>query len=242
MPELTDYINALPHADHWYTPRIEQVRGITLHYNGPAVKDRSRAGELRQLAGDAKYHRRAGVISRFGADGLQYHAVGLADGTILQTRPFDRQAWHCHNELGNTTHLAYHMPLGGQQDCTDVQWQAFQWFVESRGFTPANVEPHCNWFATACPGPFLLARLVNWQRGITQARGRFRVTHWAANVREGPGTGFPVALHGTAVLPPGHVFDADAIVSGTVHDGDPRWVHRADDLGFVHMSLLEVAE
>lgn len=59
-----------------------------------------------------------------------------------------------------------------------------------------------------------------------------------ANVRQGPGRGFPVALGGMAVMWPGQILDYDAITDGEAIAGDSRWLHRRDGVGFVHASLI----
>ena len=73
------------------------------------------------------------------------------------------------------------------------------------------------------------------------ARRLFKVVVAAARTRQGPSTRFPVAVvaTGTTRLVQDDVFAGDAIVTGETINGDPRWVHRADNIGFVSMALLE---
>ncbi len=67
----------------------------------------------------------------------------------------------------------------------------------------------------------------------------FRVITDQANVREGPGLRFPVALGGRAVVLRGHTFLADTLVQGDPLGGVRTWVHRADEIGFLHRSEVE---
>jgi N-acetyl-anhydromuramyl-L-alanine amidase AmpD len=89
-----------------------------------------------------------------------------------------------------------------------------------------------------CPGPH-----VDYVAIAAAANGqlRFRVAVDTALVRQGPGQQFPVALDGTAKIHLGDILIADGITAGTPPAGstDPRWVHRADGVGFVHISLLD---
>lgn len=83
-----------------------------------------------------------------------------------------------------------------------------------------------------CPGP--TAPFETIARG---ANGHARyLCLWPATVRQGPGRTFPIVM----TLTSGTRFDGDKVVEGQDVAGDPRWVHRVDQLGFVHMSALVV--
>jgi hypothetical protein len=224
-------------------PRGEPVRSLTLHYNGPAVSAFGNpAAELRHIVKvDAPDHQQ-----RLSADSLQYHYCVLSDGAILLTRDPRLPAWHCGVIEGNQSSLAIHLPLGGLQDATDAQWAAatrlFEALIAEHKLAGRHVvRGHREWKSTLCPGPNLTRRLEAWRAARPADGGlyRIRANVAAANVREGPGTGFPVALRGKAVMWPGDVLDADAVTSGEAVGGDPRWLHRRDGLGFVHHSLVE---
>ncbi len=60
-----------------------------------------------------------------------------------------------------------------------------------------------------------------------------------ARTREGPGGHFPIALAGEALLHRGDIFAADEIVQRAPVNGNALWAHRADEGGFVSMTLLE---
>lgn len=67
----------------------------------------------------------------------------------------------------------------------------------------------------------------------------YRVLVEIARTREGPGTQFRDALQGEARLRRNDVFAGDEVVQGEQIGGNPNWVHRADQIGFVSMALLE---
>lgn len=54
-------------------------------------------------------------------------------------------------------------------------------------------------------------------------------------VRQGPGRDFPIAK----VLSKGETFAGDEVKIGENVNGENRWVHRSDALGFVHMGALK---
>jgi hypothetical protein len=223
--------------------RRRPVQSVTLHYNGPPVSVLgSPTAERRHIVKvDAPDHQR-----RLGADSLQYHYCVLSDGQILLSRDPELTAWHCGVTEGNETSLAIHLPLGGLQDATPVQWAAttrlFEALIaEHKLAGRQSVRGHREWKDTLCPGPHLTRRLEAWRAGSRPDGGLYRIRGdvAAANVREGPGTHFPVALGGRAQMWPGDVIDADAITEGEAVGGDKRWLHRRDGLGFVHYSLVE---
>lgn len=227
-------------------PRRGTPTSVTLHYNGPAVAAHGKpAAELRHIIQvDAPWHQNNPKIR---GDGLQYHLCVLSDGSIYQTRNLDLPAWHCGDAVGNASSLAVHLPLGGTQDATPAQWaateQLFLALIAEYGMPGDRqaVKGHDAWSDTLCPGPQLKRRLVAWRQGAAPAGGLFRIRTDvpAANVREGPGTGFPIALGGKARMWPGDVVDADALVEGEAVGGDRVWLHRRDGVGFVHRSLVE---
>lgn len=91
-----------------------------------------------------------------------------------------------------------------------------------------------------CPGPAFDFAAIAAAANATPDRRTFRVRYaFGANVRQGPAATFPIALDGHAVLPQRATFAADKVVDGTPFNGDARWVHLADGLGFVHWSAVE---
>lgn len=246
---IVDYRTQLPQDEEPKTAMMSTVRYITLHYNGQAVGDRTYEGELKQLRIDADWHMRVGTLSPYtGADGIQYHFAVLSNGTVLKLRDF-RQLWHCANAEGNAHSVAVHLPLGGRQDASTPQWEATTKLLEllMTGFClPGRhlVRGHCEWprsdgkGQSQCPGPILMERLRQW-RGEDRKRRQYEVVVNAANVRESPWRHVNnIALGGQAVMGKGNVFLGDAIVRGENIGGTDLWVHRADGIGFVHMSLL----
>ena len=222
--------------------RNAPISGATLHYNGPPVSAFGQPErELRHvIAIDVPNHQ-----ARLDADSLMYHFIVLSDGRTLQTRDLDLQAWHCGHKVGNEGHIAIHLPLGGTQDATAPQWRATCLLFESIILAyelpgRSAIKAHSEWKPTACPGPRLLPRLKAWRAGElhTPTFYRIRPDVPLANIRQGPGRTFPVALDGRAVLYPRDTVDADAIVEGEAIAGERRWAHLRTGVGFIHMSLL----
>lgn len=257
--------------------RIEDIRGLlprtpwsigtrsvaptscTIHYNGPAVADRSPRGTIRQLEADARWHMQH--IGDHGADGIQYHyAIGL-DGTIYRCRDPEAQLWHCANSTGNAKSIAIHFVLGGAQDATVVQWQnatlLFEALIEDHAMPGGRhaVRGHREWPRSdgrpqgPCPGPKIYDRLVRWRsegsvRTDEPLRYRIIANIDFAAVREGPGLKYPIALQGAGTLSPRTEILVDAVVSGYPVAGERRWVHLSRenafrDIGFVHWSLVQ---
>jgi hypothetical protein len=230
---------------HSRRKRQGSVKSVTLHYNGPRVAGFGNVNsELKQVIEiDTPYH-----IRNIPSDSLAYHIVVLSDGQIYQTRDFDLQVYHCGNTESNESSIAVHLPLGGEQNATEVQWAAtvrvFEALVEDYKLGGRySVKGHREWtgVSTICPGPLLMARLNNWRNAAPVQGGLYRIKAdiAGANVRQGPGRNFPVAWNGAAVMLPGEYLDADVLVDGECLDNECKWAHRRDHVGFVHMSLLE---
>lgn len=261
---LVDVRNRFMRTPRAIGKRPGRAIGGTLHYAGekavPArlIVDRRADGataikaqreQLIRFIQDAYVPRH---IHELGADGLQYHLLVTASGEILQARTIDDQLWHCANAIGNKWSIAVHLPLGGSQDVTPIQWQrtidVFEAIISDfAGGSRSAIRGHCEWPRTdgipqkICPGPILMPRLVGW-RSATGPRF-YRVTA-DANIRQAPTRQSPVALNGMAIVrvgTPEATFLVDEITTGERIGTENRWAHRADGLGFVHMSLLVAA-
>jgi hypothetical protein len=247
-PTIRDIQEMLPQATWSIGTRKEAPRYLTLHFNGPAIANRTPKGELNQLIADAKYHMRPGALgAASGGDGLQYHYAVLSDGTIYQCRDDAAVLWHCAHKVGNAQSLAIHVPVGGQQDATDAQWASttllFDWLRTRYAIPIERVIGHCEWGTKpACPGPKLMPRLIRWrQSALATPIAACGTVTVATAVYEAPTTEAHVALGGKATLGVGAAIDVDAITVGKLTLGDVRWLHRADGLGFVPYAALTIA-
>lgn len=244
--------------DNIRRPRRGPVIGATLHYNGPAlafVPDPAR--ELNFVVNtDTAEHQK-----RIGGDSLMYHFVVLSDGQIWQTRNLEYPAWHCGNSIGNERSLAVHLPIGGNQQPTAVQWLSVERLLDALaadyGFTRADVVGHNEWprvtgaarpsatyrvlpKQSGCPGRAVHTKLVEYRAGkpANQPSRETWVSLWHAPVRQAPrvsfDNGLPVPIAGW--LTPGQEVEVDLLKS----DGDAQeikgvreWLHLANGLGFV---------
>ena len=252
MSGFRDLRDKLPRAPWSIGSRHGNPAGATIHYNGPPVGAAGNvAAEVAQLASDARYHMRPDLI---GGDGIQYHYAVLSNGDVCQLRDETAILWHSANAVGNNTHLAIHLPIGGAQAPTPVQWRAttdlfdeligrYHWSGRSvilghREWPRSDGKPQ-----KSCPGPIVFRMLQLWrgQLAAQSSATNYRVAVDTALIREGPGQQYKVALGGFARLHKGDLVTADAIVQGTPPKGsqDARWAHSATQVGFVHVSVLE---
>lgn len=230
---LIDYRANLPRASWSIGTRRGNPTSATLHYNGPPVY----RNPYDQLVIDAQYH----LGPYLQADGLQYHLAIMPNGEVLQCRDLDAVLWHCANQHGNKYSMSVHIPIGGNQQPTEPQWQSaievFAWMHERWNIARNRIYGHYEWPRSdgkpqsACPGPHLKRRLIAWRDDLT---GFYEVITATANVRQAPTTNASIA----AVYPQGHWFEADSIKTGQVIGGDGVWLHSADGRGFVHRSVV----
>lgn len=226
--------------------------GATLHYNGPPVAAFGDPfGERAQLAADARYHMRPDTL---GADGIQYTFAVLSDGAVCRLRDDADVLWHSANAIGNRWHLAIHLPLGGAQTPTPVQWAAtttlcdsliaqYGWggrgaIVGHREWPRADGKPQ-----KSCPGPIVFRLLQQW-RGQLPGVTAYRSCCDGVRVRQGPGTAYKQAVDAAGkgiYLLAGDEVLVDAVVDGAAPQGsrDRRWAHLVSGAGFVHASLVE---
>lgn len=234
----------------WSIGKRKLTLYLTIHYNGPKVPAFGNPrGELDQLRGDARWHMRPGAFGvKNGADGIQYHGGTLSDGSNWRFRAFDDMLWHCGNSIGNTQSIAWHIPIGGAQVMTSQQlaslYRVFKTFREVYGIKTVNLVGHMEWKSTDCPGT-IQPRIREYRAGemIPTPIVWYR-TLYNANCREAPDcvTPAPIALHGTAITPAGTTFAVDKIIeNGVPYNGNPTYVHRADAIGFYHMSVVTPA-
>jgi hypothetical protein len=219
-----------------------------LHYNGPAVAGFGNPrAERDQMIFDARYHMRAGALgSPRGGDGLQYHGGTFSDGSNWQFRDWAAKLWHAGNFEANEYGLAWHVPLGGNQTPTRKQRiGVFLAIAAARKVYPkiiiANVRGHKEFKHTLCPGNAFGAIVLDYREGRAEVEQpgavQWFVTTYRANTREAPSIRAPIALGGMAVWAAGVQFPVDQIIEdGEEFGGSRTWLHRADHVGFVHIS------
>lgn len=238
----------LPRAN-WSIGTRAATTHLTVHYNGPAVPSFGYIpGELDQIRADARWHMRPGAFGvPSGADGIQYHGGTLSDGSNWRFRDLQDMLWHCGNSYGNKFSLAWHIPIGGKQVPTSKQLRSlFYVFNAARtayGITRVNLVGHREWKATECPGASLFASVLDYRnKAIYGTPIVFYETIVNANCREAPDVGSPIALGGSAVYPAGTIFTVDEIKeNGVPYNNNPTYVHKADGVGFFHISVVKPA-
>lgn len=234
----------LPRAT-WTIGTRQLTTHLTIHYNGPAVPSYGNIrGELDQIRADARWHMRPGAFGvPSGADGIQYHGGTLSDGSQWRFRDQQDMLWHCGNAYGNKASLAWHCPIGGKQYPTSKQLRGLYYVYNAAriayGIKRVSIVGHREWKATECPGNLFPPTLDYRNQATYGTPIVFYKTIYNANCREAPDVNSPIALGGTAVFPSGTIFAVDEIVeNGVPHNGDPTYVHRADGIGFFHISVV----
>jgi hypothetical protein len=239
--DIRDIRADLP-TDNWQIGTCTDKTSVTWHYNGPPVphQDRSIESWIEHLQGIARYHRdTVNAWKTWRADGICYHFAVLPDGTICQMRDLPVVLWHCGNEEGNTTSIAIHVPLGGNQQPSAAQRDALidlsdALLGEFRMRGRAAVKAHSEWSKSACPGPHLRRVLRDYRdepRTVWFRPARpYRVICTTA-VQQAPDASKDVAL----VLPEGTTIEIGALVPGSHR----AWI--ANGTGFVSLDDLTPA-
>lgn len=240
-------LERVPRAQ-WTIGTRKATRYFTVHYNGPKVPGFGMPKlEADQIRSDARYHMRPGAFGvASGADGIQYHGGTLSDGTNWLFRSVTDLLWHSRNFEGNNFSISWHLPLGDTQQPTTAQIASLFNVIDAfRREYPliavTGVKGHKEWASTACPGN-VMPYVIDYRNVHTFGKPiQYFVTSVNANCRTAPDISAPIALDGKAVTPAGTTFGVDAIVIGKPYNGDPHWVHRADSIGFYHMSVVHSA-
>lgn len=237
---VLDWRGELPRAAWSIGERIGTT-SITVHWFGARVPD-NRQAELAALKGAARLHMKPGHISEGGADGLQYHYAVLSDGVVVQVRDENAKLWHAAAAEPNEYGLAVLVTAGPGDAMTDMQRQSLLELLDAKrvkyNLNRTRVRGHGEWSPghTACPGAQVLQVVRDYRSSDSAVhRGVYRV-RVDANLREGPGTHYPVV----EVMPANFRFEADTTVHGELVDTDNDiWVHRLDGRGFVWSGLCD---
>lgn len=241
----------VPRAN-WSIGVRTDTRYFTVHYNGPRVPGFGYVkAEQDQIRSDARWHMRPGALgSKNGGDGIQYHGGTFSDGSNALFRSIHDQLWHCGNYEGNLYSISWHIPLGDTQQPTAAQIRGMYQAIDAfrRMYTKiavTGVKGHKEWKNTLCPGS-VFPYVIDYRNTHTFGKPvQYFKTKVNANCRIAPDVRSPIALNGTAITARGTEFAVDAIVNGYPYsptgkpqDLDPQYVHRADGIGFYHMSVV----
>jgi hypothetical protein len=246
----------VPRAGWSIGTRPGAPRYFTAHYNGPRVPGFGYVkAEKDQIRADARYHMRPGALgAKSGGDGIQYHGGTFSDGSNWLFRSINDILWHCRNFEGNQFSISWHIPIGDGQQPTTAQIRglyiainAFRRQFPSIAIT--GVKGHKEWSTTPCPGAVMPHILDYRNSGTYGTPIQYFKTTVNANCREAPSVAAPVALGGKAITPAGTIFAVDALVRGTpyrptgnAYIDDDVYAHRADGIGFYHISVVTSVE
>lgn len=198
---------------------------------------------------------------------IMYDYAVLSDGVVLDLGDPHDLLFHCGNATGNRRSRAVHVPVGGAQDVTDRQWAGVVRLYEAlaQDFAWAGrscLVGHCEWpraigslpivrndayhvqpGQSQCPGAHVMDRVIDYRTARpspTRLTFHIRADVPVANVRTAPTTASTIAAWQQQPyrLKAGDEVIADAIVTGVAVGTERRWVHLANQLGFVHWSLV----
>jgi hypothetical protein len=180
------------------------------------------------------------------------------DGTLAEILPGHMVAWHSGATIpGFSNNQSYGIELHNavSEQLTPVQIATLTWRVKSliaeHGIPKNRIDTHR---AVAVPpgrktdpSDWTDASFYQWRDSlytdtpVPHPKTIYLRTTYRANLRTSP----DIRVRPTNVvklLPAGDVAGYDVVPTiGQPVGGDPHWFHRADQLGFVHASILEAA-
>lgn len=207
---------------------------VVLHYNGPKAPSRA-GGNQDEIISWLKGVIIPNHISRIGADGCQYLFWIGADGTIYQVRNLDALLWHCGSRV-NSTSVAVHVPIGGNQHPTEAQWHSttrlFDALMIDYNIVRNKVIGHRETGKSECPGVVLMPMLQAWRK--TQTTTAYK-TLYVSVLRSAARRGFDTIVR---TVPVGTRIDIVKQVSGEAVNGNAIW-HQTNEGLFIHSSVIK---
>lgn len=180
------------------------------------------------IAWHAGVYDRHGTPTHYTLEGRRYTGFGVnawsvgveidgaCDGTPIT--PAQRDAA---TALMRLLHDTYAIPLHRAYHIMHREITAPSYRTDPRGYDVADLLATVPTVAAARP-----------------RTGLYAVDVTLANVREGPSTIYPVALHGGARFARGAWLEVDGVLGGEAIDDNPWWGHLTSAIGFVWMGLL----
>jgi len=184
--------------------------------------------------------------------GVSCHVTLAPDGSLYQLVDDEMRAWHAGsgswNGITDLNSYSLGLEISHMQGhgYGPTQWAvaadlcqmwisrysiipsmicAHRWYAPTRKIDPTDVSDHF---------------LKQWIAALYDAGGVWRnATIDLLNIREGPGTQYPVALDGVAQLAPGQTFEVDDLTPSDDASHPDPWLHLMSQVGFVYSPLCQ---
>lgn len=153
-PQSMDIISraewgAKPWRSGYSTRPLSRLNRVLIHYHG---------GEPRNTSGAAVPREIEAIHLANGWSGVGYHFIVAQSGEIFEGRGWDKVGAHCPGH--NTDGLGIYIGVGGTQEATPAAKAAARWLYDEacrRTGKSLTKSWHGYDYATACPGPKLIA-------------------------------------------------------------------------------------
>jgi hypothetical protein len=186
--------------------------------------------------------------------GVSCHYLIAPGGAVYQLVGDEMRAWHAGEGSWHGIYDANSYSIGieisHQQGHSYgmLQWEVTaelcRMLISRYGIIQSMICAH-RWYATppgrkTDPTDITDRDLQAWIAGLYDAYGVYRnATIDMLNVRQGPGTQYPVALDGMAQLAPGQQFEVDDMTPSDDPAYPDGWLHTLAGIGFVYSRYCE---
>jgi N-acetyl-anhydromuramyl-L-alanine amidase AmpD len=184
--------------------------------------------------------------------GVSCHYYIDPDANVFQLVADSDRAWHAGEGYWNGIYDGNSYSIGieishvqGNEygpDQWDITAELCRMLISRYAIIQPMICAHA-WYATPAgrkvdPTDVSDAQLKSWIAGLYDVHGWWmNATVDLVNVREGPGTQYPVALGGLAQLAPGQVFEVDDHTPSDDPTHPENWLHSSTGIGFVYAPL-----
>lgn len=183
------------------------------------------------------------------ASGVSCHYVVSPDAKVYQIVPDEMRAWHAGEGSWHGIYDANSYSIGIEISKVQgtpygpVQWDVTANLCQMLISRYAIIQPMIcahRWYATPPgrkfdPTDATDHELATWIAGLYGGYGIWaNATPDMLNVRQGPGTQYPVALDGLAQAAPGQTFEVDDLTPSDDPAYPEPWLHALSGVGFVY--------
>ena len=181
------------------------------------------------------------------ASGVSCHYVISPAGEVYSIVPDEMRAWHAGtgswNGISDANSYSIGIEISHEQGHAygmlqqDVTAELCRMLIGRYQIIPSMICAH-RWYAPdrkIDPTDWSDHDLQVWIAGLYDAYGVYaNATADMLNVRQGPGTMYPVALDGLAQLAPGQQFEVDDLTPSDDPMYPDPWLHSLTGIGFVY--------